>query len=646
MSDVALDATAQAITRQLLGSHPADRPRGRAEVDALPAPVAHRVHAVVDAHLAEAAAPPESPWVDASAPDLLAAADAWLDAAAEAAQIPAEAWEDLLGRAVRGALDHLVYPAPTLAAHAFAGEAESGGDLPTSLVIARTRAVSAYPYLPDIAAQYADRKGAERIDQAGLERLLRQIDQRVTDLFRADEWAALFAPLFEVAGGALPGPVLHDALAARGAHDLAARFEASDLVSPEAFREGVEETLPPLDEPAADGDPEEPAPPEADGAPELTSVEAAPPEMGGEPDDMAADDVAPDVEDAADEPESTDPDATEGGADEPSSDDLAEPDAEVESEPADDGIAPPVIGSKWQSVEETFEDDSAVLGGPRPAALPSEDEEPDAAGTDSVEPYAPPAVTDVDLPAPEEDVADPAPDAVDAPVTEEVAFAEGSFVFPADEPADDAPGGVETVAADETAAVDLEMPEAAPVAPLLPIEEPAPEDATTDGDLDPEEPAESPQNTVDDPAAESEPSDEPLWRRIARQQGVEVVESEPTADADPGGAAPLWQRFAEPTASLARPAPTPPPLSGSLDDVERRVLGETPGDRRAWFVGELFGGAAEDYHRTLLALDGTRSWTEATQVIARDVFQKHRVNIYSDPAIAFTDAVEANAASG
>ena len=71
------------------------------------------------------------------------------------------------------------------------------------------------------------------------------------------------------------------------------------------------------------------------------------------------------------------------------------------------------------------------------------------------------------------------------------------------------------------------------------------------------------------------------------------------------------------------------------------MLGDGPDGRRAAFVAALFDGSADDYHRTLLALDGARTWTEATQVIARDVFQRHRVNIYSDSAVAFTDAVEA-----
>lgn len=544
MSDVALDATAQAATRRLLDRHPADRPRTRADLDGLPGPVALRAHAALDARVAAAAAPPQTPWVDAEDPALCAAVEAWAAAANGAACVPAGAWAEFLSDAVRGALDHLVRPARALAADAFRGEAEPGGDLPTALAVGRARSAGSFPYLADIAAQYAARKGAERIDQAGLERLFGQIDRRVAALFRADEWAALLAPLFEVAGGAVPGPVLRDALAARGADALAARFESSDEVTPDAFREGVDEALPPVAETDTIGE-------------TATAEPAAPP-----PDESAPDELP--------DPAESEP-VDEGGEDE-------------DQAPNAGTTAPPVIGSKWQSVEETYEDDSSVLGAPRPAPPP--DVEDDVLTTEEEPEAPPPPASEMNALVAEEDVSmepgsDPEP-----------------FVFPLAE--SEAGGAADDVLADpETAG-------------------PEPEDSGPD---------------VSDAGA---PDDEPLWRRIARQQGVEIVESAPREAPAESGAAPLWQRFTEPADALAHPAPPGP------DGVERRVLGETAADLRAWFVAELFGGDAEDYRRTLAALDGARTWTDATQIIARDVFQRHRVNIYSDPAVAFTDAVEAN----
>ena len=533
MSDPVSDAAA-AVAARLLAEHPADRPRSRADLDALPAPVARRVRAALDRRADEAAALPVTPWVDADDAEVEAAARAWHAATRAAARVPGGAWAETLRAAVEEALAHLVRPAPTLAAWAFRDEPEDGGDLPTGMAIERTRAFGAFRYLPEIAARYADRKGAERIDRAGLERLFGQIDRRMTEPFGADEWAALLGPLFDVAGGAVSAAVVREALSVRGADALVPSFAGDDAVTPDELRARVAEAL--------------------DAAPPVTAA----PDETATPDETADEPAAPESE-------------TPGGAD--------------DTGPSDDGggaetpdvppPAPPVIGSRWEDPEDAISDDSAVLGGTRPAAPPPEPaaaQEPVAAPSLEEE-SAPPVADLAALPTSDPDLAD-------------------------DFPADGSTGaGVEDKPAPPT------------------------EDAGGAGGVD---------------------ADEPLWRRIARRQGVEVIESDAGEPESRTGPAPLWQRFAQPGgAPPARPAAAPAPPSGSLDDVERRVLGDGPDDRRATFVADLFGGSTDDYHRTLLALDGARTWTEATQVIARDVFQKHRVNIYSDPAVAFTDAVEA-----
>ena len=64
-------------------------------------------------------------------------------------------------------------------------------------------------------------------------------------------------------------------------------------------------------------------------------------------------------------------------------------------------------------------------------------------------------------------------------------------------------------------------------------------------------------------------------------------------------------------------------------------------EHRAWYLEHLFRGDGQSYRGALVALAATTTWTEATQVIAEDVFRKHEVEIYGDPATSFTDAVEA-----
>ena len=142
------------------------------------------------------------------------------------------------------------------------------------------------------------------------------------------------------------------------------------------------------------------------------------------------------------------------------------------------------------------------------------------------------------------------------------------------------------------------------------------------------------------PDAEAERDEEPLWMRLARERGAEA----PAAPSPEPEETPLWMRFAPPSdapeAAAEDDLPAAAPLS--LDALETRVLGFAEDDeRRAWFVADLFRASPSEYQQTLVALDACRSYTEATQVIEREVFRKHRINPYTDAAVAFVDALQA-----
>ncbi len=131
----------------------------------------------------------------------------------------------------------------------------------------------------------------------------------------------------------------------------------------------------------------------------------------------------------------------------------------------------------------------------------------------------------------------------------------------------------------------------------------------------------------------------PLWQRYAHgteaspaAAETEVEEAEDTA--------PLWKRFAPGSGAAAATAPGPVAAPESLATVEGRVLGQTSPERRARFVKHMFKGDERAYAAVLRSLDEAPTWTEASRVIARDVFRPYKVNIYGDHAIDFTDAVE------
>lgn len=161
----------------------------------------------------------------------------------------------------------------------------------------------------------------------------------------------------------------------------------------------------------------------------------------------------------------------------------------------------------------------------------------------------------------------------------------------------------------------------------------------------------------------------------------------PAAPPDAGSAVPLWMRFQQqsestspppvhaavpprfvsgppPTAALEKrkppkpehtpeppkpthtPAPKPPRVAApepmdELTALERIVLGAFDSEQRERFIEHLFSGSREDYEQTLRQLEAAPTWQRASSIIAQEVFRKHQVNIYSKPAVTFTNAVEA-----
>lgn len=78
----------------------------------------------------------------------------------------------------------------------------------------------------------------------------------------------------------------------------------------------------------------------------------------------------------------------------------------------------------------------------------------------------------------------------------------------------------------------------------------------------------------------------------------------------------------------------------SIEALEKKVLGGSNPPQRGVFVRQLFGGDLDSYHGVLDKLQYADSWSQASQIIARDIFRAHKVNIYSDAAVHFTNAVE------
>ena len=575
MPDAALDATADALTARALAALPADRPHGLDDLGALAPPLARLLEARLEA--AVEAAAPGTAWIE---PDeaVREAAEAWRAAARGAVRVPAEAWAPTVREAATLALGHLVRPAETLAEAAFRGE---DGPVAVGAAVARVRAVSPYPYLPEVAERYAVRKGLERIDREGLERLLERIDRRMVSAFGPDDWLTLLGPLFELVGpasrpaGAAPTAILRPLFRAKDADALADTLEGIDAVTPADLRGLLASVLTPVG----------PEPGASTPAPETPSPATPPPPPDAPASGTADEAPAPArPSDLPDRPVATEPP------------DLRPPPLPDVAE----GVRPPVIGSKYAAPEYDDDDPSEVLGPARPASAPDGPDGPMGEVRDAL------AQPDDDRGAP------PAPP---VPVLD----------LPDAEPADDEPAREDDGVLDvEARDVDLEDSEG--------LEAPAPEAPPVAGPA----PVRFP------PIPRPDSDEEPRWKWFAREtdEPPGAPRDPEPADQNPADEEPLWKRFAQ--SDLAARLPDgDAPGDGSLEALEARVLGPGARAHRDAYVAELFDGAADDYRRTLEQIGRASTYSEATAVISREVLRSHSVDPYTDRAVAFIDAVQA-----
>lgn len=136
---------------------------------------------------------------------------------------------------------------------------------------------------------------------------------------------------------------------------------------------------------------------------------------------------------------------------------------------------------------------------------------------------------------------------------------------------------------------------------------------------------------------------QPLWKQFRGSERVSAERQAQGRDEGRGKSTSPKERSGS-TSPAARATPQPPSDRSSpngLSELERSVLGERGRRNRDLFLKHLFSDSEEAYEATLRKLNVAENWSEASQIIAREVFLKHQVNIYSEPAVAFTDAAEA-----
>ena len=166
-------------------------------------------------------------------------------------------------------------------------------------------------------------------------------------------------------------------------------------------------------------------------------------------------------------------------------------------------------------------------------------------------------------------------------------------------------------------------------------------------------------------ASEAGP-DLPLWKQYT-EEAAHVTAT--TITADPSDSRPLWKTYAtpesepsapqnepsvpesepsapqnEPSAPQNEPSapqnePSVPENPTLVEGLEARVLGEAR-NLRSRFISDLFSGNTDAYESVIELLSRSNGWDKAAKILKTEVFVKYRVDIYSESAIAFTNAVE------
>jgi len=154
----------------------------------------------------------------------------------------------------------------------------------------------------------------------------------------------------------------------------------------------------------------------------------------------------------------------------------------------------------------------------------------------------------------------------------------------------------------------------------------------------------------------------PLWKRFQqRVDGPSDSSSGAAASHSPsasGASQPLWKSFENPAAEpgsaqvvsqdvpneapevIATPVPEVPIQEATRLEAQHIVLGTTVRSRDR-FIHALFGGSEPEFSEVMEELAEAPDWTTASAIIADRVFRPHRIDIYSDVAVDFTNAVEA-----
>ncbi|MBN8587026.1 MAG: hypothetical protein J0L94_01765 [Rhodothermia bacterium] len=538
----------------------------------------------------------------------------------EFAQFPAEDWAAALENATGIVLSYLVRPSHTLVGFVFGRQNDA---LAPEVVLRRMQYFAAYPYFTEILSAFLERKQGEVLAKERCLDLFSQIDRKMVEGYDVPHWLTLLKPLFEVfrfinpdGSNAVPTTLLAVFFQDKGEDGLYRRllFEGQirqkGVLKPDELRTFLE------------NDPK---------VEEGRSVSFRSQSETGE------DEVVPLAELGSERDEVVP--ATELGSER----DEVVPVAELGSE-RDEVVPATELGSERDEVITPFGEISDMM--PKEASQEASSDSDDFAAalalSDQLAKTFKPSAMSIPLPiAPE--VVSTSDEALPRSVEEE---AQPSATTETDKVTDEHSAELEDIpthTAEEVLAAIIEAAENAPVAKGSPDQE------DTVSNIQDEKPAlaedQPPQKMTTGPIRMHNLLRETLGVGKDGAASAETPHLQPPTLAStlrqPSGL-PLWKQFNQKAPpEQARQATTAPnPALEAAMRLEPIILGFLSPERRTWFLRTLFNNSPSFYLELLEKLRVCKTWNEASEVIAIELFLKNNIDIYSEVAVVFTDAVE------
>ncbi|REL33258.1 hypothetical protein DYD21_10765 [Rhodohalobacter sp. SW132] len=190
----------------------------------IPEFVIQRIEVEIYRNLNESIVPPDSEWADMSAPDVENAWEMFINAIVAEVRMPASYASSVFETSIADVLEMIIQPRKSIPAILFGPEQE----LSRSEILKRSRFITVHTHLSDAVIRYMDRKGKERVTREQSQKIVEQVDNRLTENYNSLNWAQFLHPLFLLAGPKVDSEHLRIFFQDRNLNKFARRFDLTE----------------------------------------------------------------------------------------------------------------------------------------------------------------------------------------------------------------------------------------------------------------------------------------------------------------------------------------------------------------------------------------------------------------------------------